>query len=95
MSARPTILTVWEFASESSPGKAYQTILYVDGTTSCECPGYIFKRKRTQDNGRTCKHTRYVEMGTADVHARAKKDYGKGERQPVQKPTGRQFDFSE
>ena len=50
---------VWEFESSSS-SKTYQTILYTDGYTSCNCPGWT---RRAQ---RVCKHTNMVKMGTAD-----------------------------
>lgn len=77
------ISTVWEFGSESNAGKVYQTLQYADGSTSCDCPGWRFKRK-SAGGLRTCKHTRFVEMGTADSHAQARKDYGG--RQVTRKP---------
>jgi len=95
MNDRPAILTVWSFASGSSPGKVYQTLLYVDGSTTCDCPGWTFKRKQTANGDRTCKHVRFVDMGTADMHAQARKDY-KTKNQPktAERPTGRKFDFT-
>lgn len=83
MSARQVIATVWEFASESSPGKTYQTIQYTDGSTSCECPGWRFKRKVAAGGARTCKHVRFVDMGTADAHATGRKDYERVQGQPA------------
>ena len=45
-----------EFRSSSSD-KVYETRLYADGTTSCNCPGWTFKRG---DKPRSCKHTKAV-----------------------------------
>jgi hypothetical protein len=63
------IATLFIFESESSPGKTYQTLLYVDGSTSCECPAWRFKRKVTGNGDRTCKHVRDVDCGMANRHA--------------------------
>ena len=57
------IAKCWTFASSSGGGR-YQTLLYADGTTSCECPGWC--RRVASDGSRSCKHTRSVLMGTAD-----------------------------
>ena len=57
------IAKCWTFASSSGGGR-YQTLLYADGTTSCECPGWC--RRVAADGSRSCKHTRSVLMGTAD-----------------------------
>ena len=57
------IAKCWTFASSSGGGR-YQTLLYVDGSTSCECPGWC--RRVASDGSRTCKHTRAVLMGSAD-----------------------------
>lgn len=63
------IATLFVFTSDSSPGRTYQTLLYVDGSTSCECKGWIFRRRSAGNGERTCKHTRYVDCGMANVHA--------------------------
>jgi hypothetical protein len=63
------IAILYVFTSESSPGKQYQTLVYVDGSTSCECPGWKFKKRITATGERTCKHVRYHEAGMADSHA--------------------------
>jgi hypothetical protein len=47
----------------SSGGGTYETLLYSDGTTSCDCPGWT---RRCVDGVRTCKHVRAIEAGTAD-----------------------------
>lgn len=83
------IAIVWAFASESSPGKTYQTIQYTDGSTSCECPGWRYKRKVAAGGARTCKHVRFVDMGTADAHATGRKDYAPVQGQPAQQPARR------
>ena len=57
------IAKCWTFASSSGSGR-YQTLLYADGSTSCECPGWC--RRVASDGSRSCKHTRSVLMGTAD-----------------------------
>lgn len=62
---RGAIVDTWLFASETS-SRAYQTLRYADGSTSCDCPGWT---KRLPAGGRTCKHTRLVSMGEADKHA--------------------------
>lgn len=69
------IATMFVFESESTPGKDYQTLLYVDGTTSCECPGWKFKRKTTPSGDRTCRHVRDVDAGLANRHAKKVVEY--------------------
>lgn len=56
----------WTFASSSNPSKTYETILYTDGDTSCNCRGWTFKKEGQE---RTCTHTRKVESGQADNDA--------------------------
>lgn len=63
-----TIAKAWTFESSSS-SKTYETLLYTDGTTSCNCPGWT---RRAQ---RTCKHTRAVDMGLADSQCVSSHDY--------------------
>lgn len=53
----------------SSGSKNYETLLYTDGSASCDCPGW------TRRKVRSCKHTRGVDMGIADAMAVAVKDY--------------------
>ncbi len=64
---------IWEFESDSSPGKRYQAILYVNGTTSCNCRGWA--RHTTFGGGRTCRHVAAIEMGTADDTCLGMNDY--------------------
>lgn len=52
--------------TSSSSTKTYQTLQYDDSTTSCDCPGWT---RRVTKNGRTCRHTRSVDLGTADAEA--------------------------
>lgn len=63
------IATLFVFASESTPGKSYQTLVYIDGSMSCDCPGWKFKKKTTADGERTCRHLRDIESGLANQHA--------------------------
>lgn len=74
------IIKVWIFQSGSNPSKTYETLQYEDNTVSCECPGWT---RRAQ---RTCKHTRSVDMGTADTECLKMKDYtvNKAAPMPVQ-----------
>lgn len=60
-----TIATTYIFDSDSS-SKQYQTLQYVDGTLSCDCPGWT---RRNPPGGRTCKHTRFVQAGLGARHA--------------------------
>jgi len=43
----------WTFTSSSNPNKKYTTVLWDDGTWSCDCPGWKFKRG---SKPRICKH---------------------------------------
>jgi len=70
----------WTFAS-SKGDKRYETLLYADGSTSCDCPGWC--RRVAADGSRTCKHTRSVLMGTADAECEHMHDYRAGENRPV------------
>jgi hypothetical protein len=58
------ISKVWTFRSDSNPSVQYETLQFVDGSTSCNCKGWT--RRVAADGTRSCKHTRYVDMGTAD-----------------------------
>jgi len=71
------IAKVWTFPSSSNPSKTYETLLYTDGSTSCNCPGWT--RRVAADGSRTCKHTRLVDQDRADAESLSHKDYaGKG-----------------
>jgi hypothetical protein len=55
----------WVFTSnrEVEGMKAqYQTLLWEDGSLSCNCPGWIFPKKnaKTGEKIRSCKHTKQV-----------------------------------
>jgi hypothetical protein len=67
------ISRVWTFASDSNPDIEYETLQYEDGATSCSCKGWC--RRVAPDGSRSCKHTRWVDMGTADNHCRATHNY--------------------
>lgn len=62
-----TIKKVYQFRSRSTNGAAlYETILYKDGTCSCNCPGWVFyanRRGRSASRSvpRECKHTKMVQ----------------------------------
>jgi len=67
------IRKVWTFASDSNPNIEYETLQYLDVTTSCNCKGWT--RRVVADGSRSCKHARYVDMGTADDHCTATHSY--------------------
>ena len=67
------ITRVWSFASDSNPNIEYETLQYVDGTKSCNCKGWT--RRVASDGTRSCKHTRLVDMGTANDHCTATHNY--------------------
>jgi hypothetical protein len=67
------ISQVWTFSSDSNPSLEYETLQYLDGTTSCNCKGWT--RRVSADGTRSCKHTRYVDMGTANGHCTAHHTY--------------------
>ncbi len=67
------IAQVWTFRSDSNPDIEYETLQYLDDTTSCNCKGWT--RRVAADGSRSCKHTRYVDMGTADDHCSATHSY--------------------
>ncbi len=63
------IATLFVFQSDSNAAVQYQTLQYVDGTMSCDCKGWVFKRRGTPDGERSCKHTRFVQAGLGNIHA--------------------------
>lgn len=67
------ITRVWSFASDSNPSRQYETLEYSDGSKSCNCAGWT--RRVAADGTRSCKHTRAVDMGTADQTCKATHSY--------------------
>ena len=67
------ITRVWTFASDSNANIEYETLQYVDGSTSCNCKGWT--RRVAADGTRSCKHCRLVDMGTADANCTATHNY--------------------
>jgi len=65
------ITKAWTFKSSSGSAQ-YETLQYEDGSTSCNCMGWT---RRNPPGGRNCKHTRAVDMGSADGQATACHDY--------------------
>jgi hypothetical protein len=78
------ISKVWTFASDSNPNIEYETLQYVDGTTSCNCKGWT--RRVAADGTRSCKHSRFVVMGIADDHCTATHNY-QNQQQQTRKET--------
>ncbi len=66
------IARCWTFVS-SKGDRRYQTLLYTDGSTSCDCPGWC--KRTAADGSRSCKHTRSVLMGTAGRECESSHDY--------------------
>lgn len=54
------VVYAWTFASSSSTHN-YETLQYEDGSLSCDCPGWT--RRVDSHGGRSCKHTRTVQLG--------------------------------
>ena len=75
------ISRVWTFSSDSNPNIEYETLQFVDGSTSCNCKGWC--RRVAPDGSRSCKHTRYVDMGTADHHCKATHTYEPKQQQQI------------
>ena len=74
------IAKCWTFAS-SRGDRSYQTLLYADGSTSCDCPGWC--RRVAGDGSRSCRHTRSVLMGSADRESERMHDYNVPVSAPV------------
>jgi hypothetical protein len=77
------IRQVWTFASDSNPGTHYETLQYMDGSASCNCMGWT--RRVAANGSRSCKHTRFVDMGIADDHCTATHSYESHQPQPQHK----------
>lgn len=60
---KPIVIHTYRFRSSSGSG-TYETLLYSDGSTSCDCPGWT---KRCVNGFRNCKHTRAVQSGMSAV----------------------------
>ena len=79
------IQRVWTFRSDSNPDVEYQTLQYADGSTSCNCAGWT--RRVAANGSRSCKHTRWVDLGTADRQSTATHEYGTATPQPQPTPS--------
>src|SRR5436190_10812861 len=79
-----SISKVWTFASASNPNVEYETLQYVDKTTSCNCKGWT--RRVASDGSRSCKHTRYVDMGIANQNCTASHNYEPADERPTISP---------
>ena len=89
------IAILFVFESESSPGKTYQALQYVDGTSTCDCPGWRFKRKTLPDGQRTCRHVRDIDAGIARNHAVKVIDYATPAPRPTIRPSVRSRSFEQ
>lgn len=76
-----SIRQVWTFRSDSNPNAEYQTLQYGDDSTSCNCKGWT--RRVAGDGSRSCKHTRWVDLGTASQRCTATHNYENHQPQPI------------
>lgn len=86
-------MKIYNFRSQSTPEKTYETRLWSEGKMTCNCPGWT---RRTQPDGqRLCVHTRLVSAGNAEsdplfVNRYSIPDYIPGfyptQRQPKEQP---------
>jgi hypothetical protein len=64
------VIVVWKyFFPSNSSSRLYETLVYNDGTTSCNCMGWT--RRVASDGSRGCRHT--IEV---NPNARDKQPYG-------------------
>jgi len=49
-----TIIRQWQFRSSTNPGIIYSTLMYNDGSASCNSPAWT--RRVAKDGSRSCKH---------------------------------------
>lgn len=73
VTAKPQKIYGWPVtSSQEREGRVakYTVWLYDDGSLSCDCPGWIFHRKK---NDGMCKHTRSVKDEAKDLLARHKR----------------------
>lgn len=73
--SKPAIATVFYFRSETNTSKTYETLIYVDGSKSCNCPAWTFRRKTSANGDRTCKHIRWIDAGMGNQHAERTVEY--------------------
>lgn len=58
--AKKQIVRAFQFRSKSSPGVVYSTLVFSDGTASCNCKGWC--RRAEADGSRTCCHVTSPEV---------------------------------
>lgn len=76
---------LWAMASSraiAGNGPQYEIRLNMDGSVSCNCPGWLHKKK---DTPRGCKHTKSIEEEAKEHYAR----YQRGEELPTEEPEER------
>ena len=78
--SRPAVSKCWTFVSSNGRSR-YQSLLYADGSTSCDCLGWC--RRVAADGSRSCKHTRAILMGSADRECESMHDYKVAVAAPV------------
>jgi hypothetical protein len=85
------IAKVWTFASDSNPNIQYETLQYTDSSTSCNCKGWT--RRVAADGTRSCKHTRLVDMETADANCLATHNYKNQQKGKIQNAKNHYFEI--
>lgn len=85
------IVRSFNFRSSSSASIIYQTLLYSDGSASCNCPGWA--RRVGKDGVRTCKHI--ISAGLTPVSASTPSQSTKPDASDLKiaQRTKRAFDF--
>ena len=63
--------TLAEYASESNPDRTYKVKRDPNGTISCSCPAWRFKKL---DNDRHCWHTQAVSAMTPEQIQKSQRD---------------------
>lgn len=102
MTKTKTIARQLQYRSSHDPSILYTTILWSDGTASCNCPGWC-KRKPTPDGARSCKHV--ISAGFAPISesvaepyavTKSKQNMKHGQSAPIQKmKVVRKFKFED
>ena len=73
--SKVAVAKVFAFTSDSNPDREYETLVYTDLSTSCNCPGWT---RRVDARGhRSCKHTRLFDQGRAEKMCASMHDYTK------------------
>lgn len=87
LAMKKAIKQQYVYQSASNPEVYYTTLLYEDGSTSCNCNGWT--RRVADDGSRVCKHTREVEQKQRQAQRPAQRSPAP-RIPPAQKPVQKQ-----